>query len=435
MRVKRVVCCWMWVCSGLAQPVSDSLDGWIRPELGSLEALYKHLHANPELSYREKETAARLAAEVKAAGYDVTPGVGGHGFVAVMKNGNGPTVLVRTDLDGLPVIEKTGLPYASKVKTTSDQGAEVGVMHACGHDIHMSSFVGAARVLSKLKDRWKGTLVLIGQPAEERGGGALAMLKDGLFTRFPRPDYCLALHTDAGLEAGKVGYREGFAMANVDTVDLTIRGVGGHGAYPHTTKDPVVIAAQVIMALQTIVSREVRPIDSAVVTVGSIHGGSKHNIISDQVDLQLTVRSYSEQTREQILTSIRRIATGIARAAGVPPDREPVMKLVEEDFTPATYNTPDLVKRLAPVWKKILGDANVVERDPEMGGEDFSRYGREEPRIPIFLFRVGTVDPAKIKMSAPLPSLHSAVYAPVPHPTIATGVKAMTAAVLELMRK
>jgi amidohydrolase len=280
-----------------AQPDSASLDRLIQPELASLEALYKHLHANPELSTREQATAARLAAEVKAAGFDVTPGVGGHGFVAVMKNGTGPTILVRTDLDALPVVEQTTVPYASKQRTQNEQGAEVGVMHACGHDIHMTSFVGAARLLAKLKDQWRGALVMIGQPAEERGTGAGAMLRDGLFTRFSRPDFALALHTDAALEAGKIGYREGPVMANVDSLDIGVRGVGGHGAYPHATKDPVVIAAQIIMALQTIVSREVRPIESAVVTVGSIHGGSKHNIISDQVDLQLTVRSYTNEVR------------------------------------------------------------------------------------------------------------------------------------------
>ncbi|MBM3773722.1 MAG: amidohydrolase [Acidobacteria bacterium] len=422
-----------------AARAGDSLDPLIAPELASLEALYKHLHANPELSHQEKATAERLSAELQQAGYAVTRGIGGHGFVALMKTGPGPTVLLRTDLDALPVVEKTGLPYASKARASSGQGAETGVMHACGHDVHMACFTGAARVLAKLRDRWKGALVMIGQPAEERGTGAVAMLKDGLFTRFPRPDYALALHTDAALEAGKIGYREGFVMANVDTVDLAVRGVGGHGAYPHATRDPVVIAAQIILALQTIVSREVRPIDAAVVTVGSIHGGSKHNIIPDQVDLQLTVRSYSEQTREQILAAIRRISTGVARAAGVPPGREPEMKVASDEFTPATYNDPALVKRLLPVWKQLLGEAQVVERDPEMGGEDFSRYGREDPRIPIFLFRVGTVAPERVAEARgggrPLPSLHSALYGPAIHPTLATGVKAMVAAALELLGK
>jgi hippurate hydrolase len=406
-------------------------------EVQSLVALYTHLHQHPELSFREKETAARLVSELKPLGFEVTANVGGHGFVAVMKNGSGPTVMVRTDLDALPVVENTGRPYTSDVRTTDEYGNDVGVMHACGHDIHMTSFIGTARVLSKLKDQWNGTLVLIGQPAEERGAGAKAMLDDGLFARFPRPDFVLGHHVDAALETGRIGYHSGYALANVDSVDITIRGVGGHGAYPHNTKDPVVIAAQVILALQTIVSREVRPIDAAVVTVGSIHGGAKHNVISDEVKLQLTVRSYTDEVRRQALDAIGRITVGIARAAGVPADREPVVKVLEEEYTPATYNNPELVSRLLPVWKQMLGDDVVVERDAEMGGEDFSRYGREEPRIPIFMFRLGTIDAARMaaaaKGGAPLPSLHSAQYWPVPGTTIETGVKAMTAAVLELM--
>lgn len=419
-----------------AQPrVSDAVSA----ELKSLVQLYTDLHRHPELSFREKETAARLVSELKPLGFDVTPNVGGHGFVAVMKNGAGPTVMVRTDLDALPVMENTGRPYASDVRTTDEYGNDVGVMHACGHDIHMTSFIGTARVLSKLKDQWSGTLVMIGQPAEERGAGAKAMIDDGLFTRFPRPDFVLGHHTDAALETGRVGFHAGYALANVDSVDITIRGVGGHGAYPHNTKDPIVIAAQVILALQTIVSREVRPIDSAVVTVGSIHGGAKHNVIPDEVKLQLTVRSYTDEVRKQVLDAIERITVGIAKAAGVPAGREPTVKVIEQEFTPATYNNLELVSRLLPVWKRVFGEDKVVERDAEMGGEDFSRYGREEPRIPIFMFRLGTIDAARMAAAAkggtPLPSLHSALFWPVPDTTVETGVKAMTSAVLELMGK
>lgn len=435
----RIVMLWaVLLCAAAPGWAQSGIDALVEAEKASLEQLYLYLHQHPELSFHEKETAARLVTEMKSAGFEVTPNLGGYGFVAVLKNGTGPTVMVRTDLDGLPVEEKTGRSYASKVRTTNDQGQDVGVMHACGHDIHMSSFVGVARVLSKTKDRWKGTLVMIGQPAEERGSGATAMLKDGLYTRFPRPDVALALHTDAALESGKIGYRAGFAMANVDTLDLTVKGVGGHGAYPHLTKDPIVLSAQIILALQTLVSRELRPIDSGVVTVGSIHGGSKHNIIPDQVNLQLTVRSYSDQTREQLLSGIRRIAVNTARAAGVPEDRLPTMKLQDQEFTPATYNDPELVKRLVAMWKTSLGADRVVERDPEMGGEDFSRYGRETPRIPIFLMRVGTVDAERMAAAArgetPLPSLHSPLYWPAIHPTLETGVKAMSMAVLELMK-
>jgi len=416
----------------LGQSLPEILDGLVKAELGSLEALYKHLHANPELSHHEQATAARIASELRAAGYAVTTGIGGYGVVAVMKNGPGPTVLMRTDLDALPVTEKTGAPYASKVRAKDDAGNEVGVMHACAHDMHMTSFVGAARLLAKLKDRWSGTLLMIGQPAEERGTGALDMMNDGLFTRFPRPDYCLALHVDAALEAGRIGYREGYAMANVDSVDVTIRGVGGHGAYPHTTRDPIVLAAQVILALQTVVSREVRPTEAAVITVGSIHAGNKHNIIADQAELQLTVRSYTDETRKILLDGIERVTLGIARAAGVPNDREPVVRIRRNEYTPATYNDPELVKRIVPVWQQVLGGNNVVLREPEMGGEDFSQFGRQEPRIPIFLFRLGTVGPRK---AAPLPGLHSPEYLPAIHPTIETGAKATAAAVLELLKK
>jgi hippurate hydrolase len=425
--------------AAFAQPSSEILDRAIKAELESLEALYKHLHRNPELSYHEEKTAARIAGELTSAGYAVTPRVGGLGVVGMMKNGPGPTVLVRTDLDALPVVEKTGRPYASKVRTKDELGRDVGVMHACGHDVHMTSFVGTARLLSKLKDRWRGTLVMIAQPAEERGGGAKAMLEDGLFTRFPRPDYGLALHAAGDVEAGRIGYGSGYVLANVDSVDITIRGVGGHGAWPHATKDPIVIAAQVVLGLQTIVSREIRPIDPAVVTVGSIHGGSKHNIISDQVDLQLTVRSYSQETRRKILSAIERITIGIARAAGVPKDREPVVKLANAEYTPATYNDPALVERLVPVWKQALGEDRVVEREPVTGGEDFSRYGLVEPKVPIVLFWLGTIDAERMAAAkssgATLPSLHSPLFWPALHPTIETGVKAMTAAVLDLLKK
>jgi hippurate hydrolase len=423
-----------------AQVAADRLGSLVSGELNSLTDLYEHLHRNPELSFNEEKTAARLVSELEKLGFDITLKVGGHGFVAILENGDGPTVMVRTDLDGLPVVEKTGRRYASDARTKDDQGNDVGVMHACAHDIHMSSFVGTARMLSRLKAEWSGTLVMIGQPAEERGAGARAMLADGLFTRFPRPDYVLGLHVDSGLETGFIGYGSGFVFANVDSVDVTIRGVGGHGATPHKTKDPIVIASQVILALQTIVSRELRPTDAAVVTVGSIHGGTKHNIISDEVKLQITVRSYSDQTRKMALASIRRITTNIARAAGVPPDREPTMQVNEKEYTPSTYNDPELGERLVPVWKDLLGDDKVVERAPVMVGEDFSRYGREDPRIPIFMFRLGTIDTARMQESRrpggkPLPSLHSAFFWPVPRPTIDTGVKGMTAAVLELMRR
>jgi amidohydrolase len=402
----------------------------------ALDVLYQWLHAHPELSGREIETAARIASELEAAGFEVTTGVGGTGVVGVLRNGNGPAVLVRTDMDALPIAERTGVSYASEVRVKDNAGSGVGVMHACGHDVHMSVFVGAARALAEARGQWQGTLVMIGQPAEETGSGARAMLKDGLFTRFPRPDYNLALHVDPSLEAGKIGYRDGYMFASSDFVDITIRGAGGHGAYPHLTKDPIVIAAEVIVALQTIVSREIRPLDPAVVTVGSIQGGSKHNIIPDEVELRLTVRSYDPGVREHILASIRRICNGIAAAAGVPEDRLPVVS-VGDGHTPSTYNSPELVKRLVPVWQAGFGAENVVPRDPEMGFDDFSEYGLAEPRIPGLEFRLGSVDQARIAAAKEegkaLPGLHSSEYCPAPEPTIETGVKAMVAAVMELM--
>jgi hippurate hydrolase len=310
-------------------------------------------------------------------------------------------------------------------------------MHACGHDMHMTCLIGTARTLAQLKDRWHGTLILIGQPAEEIGAGARAMIEDGLFNRFPRPDFALALHVDPEVELGKVGYTNGFAMANVDSEDVTIRGVGSHGAHPHMGKDPIVIAAQTIMALQTIDSCEIDPLEPVVVTVGSIHGGTKHNVIPDEVKLQLTVRSYKDETRKQTLAAIERIVKGTAIAAGVPKDREPIVT-VRDEFTPATYNSPELVERVVNVFRKTIGDENVVKREPDMGGEDFGRYGREEPKIPSFLFRLGVTEPAKMAASkepgaAPLPSLHSSKFIP-DRMAIKTGVVTMAAAALDLLK-
>ncbi len=424
----------------------QSLDTLIDREIGSLVATYKTLHAAPELSHHEEKTSSFFAGQLRALGYTVTERVGkferadwvGYGVVAVMKNGDGPTVLVRTDLDALPVDEKTGLPYASTVKTKNDAGQDVSVMHACGHDIHITTMLGTAKMLAELKDQWRGTLVLIGQPAEETIDGARAMLRDNLFTRFPKPDFAIALHDNAELETGKVGYVPGYALASSTTVEIKIRGLGGHGSKPEATKDPVVLAAEVIVALQTIVSRENSPLDPAVVTVGSIHGGTRPNIIPDEVNLQLTVRAYKEEVRQKLLSAIERITKGIALAAGVPSDRAPVVKVSETEVTKATYNDPALTERLAGVFVKALGQENVVKSAPIMGSEDFGYFSLDH-QIPTSMFWLGAVDPAKVKQSketgTPLPSLHSALFAPVPEPTLRTGVKAMTSAVLELMKK
>ena len=416
-------------------------------ELPSLLAIYKDLHAHPELSTHEERSAAFVAKELKAAGCEVTEHVGKYdkpgatcfGVIGVMKNGKGPTVAIRTDLDALPVHEETGLPYASTVTTKNDAGQDVSVMHACGHDIHMSTFIGTARALGKLKDKWHGTIIFIGQPAEETVGGARALLKDGLYTRWPKPDYVLGLHDDAEIATGQIGVTEGYCYANVDSVDVTARGVGGHGAYPHKTKDPIVLAAGMINAWQTIASRENNPVDPIVVTVGSIHGGTKHNIISDEVKMQLTVRTYKQEVRDRVLAAIDRIAKGIATTAGIPEDRMPIVQVEKDQYTPATYNNPELTKRVSAAMKIAIGADNVLVKDPTMGGEDFSEYSLPDHSIPAFMFNVGAVDPAKAaeskKTGAPLPSLHSSKFAPVPEPTIRTGLIGMVSAVLELMKK
>ncbi|MBI1833047.1 MAG: amidohydrolase, partial [Planctomycetes bacterium] len=324
-------------------------------ELDSLDALYKHLHTYPELSYEEEKTAARMAKELRSRGFVVTEKVGGHGIVGVLKNGDGPTVLVRTDMDALPIVEKTGLAYASKLRTRDKTGNDVGVMHACGHDMHMTCWIGTARVLAGLKKQWRGTLVFIGQPAEEVGAGARKMLEDGLFTRFPRPDFCLGLHCDSRIPHGTVGYTEGLSLVNVDSVDILVKGKGGHGSAPHTTIDPIVLSARIILDLQTIVSRESNPLDPVVVTVGSIHGGTRHNIIPAEVKMQLTVRTTKDDVRARVLEAIPRIAKAAALGARAP---EPVITFDTDNFTPALYNSVDLAKKTSNVFRAALGADN-----------------------------------------------------------------------------
>ena len=434
----------MWVAPLiLAQQTPQSLAD---AELPSLLGIYKDIHTHPELSGYEERTAALVAKELRAAGCHVTEHLGkyensklkAYGVVGVMKNGDGPTVLVRTDMDALPVEEETGLPYASKVVAKNDEGKDVHVMHACGHDTHIAAFIGTARSLGKLKDQWHGTIVFVAQPAEEIGTGARALLKDGLYDRFGKPNFALGFHDKADVQAGHIGITEGYTSANVDSIDVTVRGVGGHGAYPHKTKDPVVLAAEMINAWQTIVSRENNPLDPIVITVGSIHGGTKRNIIPDEVQMQLTVRTYKKEVRDKALAAIDRIARQIAAAAGVPPDRAPVVTVRKDEVCPAMYNNPELTKRLVVVWKKSLGDENVETVDPTMGGEDFSEYSLPDHSIPAVNFHFGAVDPGKIadykKAGKELPSLHSSKFGPVPEPTIRIGVIGMTSAVLDLMK-
>lgn len=407
---------------------------------GHLESLYKHLHTHPELSLQEEQTAARLARELRAVGFEVTEKVGGHGIVGVLRNGAGPTVLVRTDMDALPVAEATGLPYASKARARDRHGNDVPIMHACGHDMHMTCWTGTARVLAGMKDRWKGTLVFIGQPAEEIGTGARLMLDAGLYTRFPRPDYCLALHCDGRHAHGHIAFTEGLALANVDSVDITVRGKGGHGSAPHTTVDPVVLAARIILDLQTIVSRETDPTNPCVVTVGSIHGGTKHNIIPNEVKLQITVRTTKDSVRKHTLEAIERIAKAAAVGARAP---EPLVKVATGEFTPALVNDTQLTRKTAALFRQVFGADRVHERPLVLGGEDFSRFGMPrdgKPGVPVFMFWLGTIAPERVEEAAkeggkPLPSLHSDLYYPVPEPSIRTGVTAMTLAVLNLLAK
>ena len=403
---------------------------WSAANIEGLFTLYKHLHQNPELSHQEKQTAARLAQELESIGLKVTTGGNNTGVVAILENGPGPRIMVRTDLDALPVTEKTGLAYASKVKVRDPEGKEIGVMHACGHDIHITCLVGTAQYMNAHRDKWSGTLMFIGQPAEETVNGADGMLRDGLFTRWPKPDLALALHCSPKLPTGSVGYRPGFALANVDTIDVTVYGRGGHGAQPHTTIDPVVIAAHLIVDLQSIIARELEPGDPAVITVGSIHGGTKHNIIGNDCKLQLTVRSYADKTREHILAAIERKAKAAAAAAGAP---EP--KVEKLDGTPAMFNDEALVARVVPVFKEVFGEKNVELNEASMGGEDFSFYGKAG--VPIFMFTLGTTEPERIASYARLkqtaPSLHSPLYYPDPQPSIQTGVTAMTSALLHLL--
>src|ERR1043165_8980176 len=364
------VCLWLvFAISVIAQQTPQSLAD---AELPSLLTIYKDLHTHPELSGLEERTAALVAKELRAVGCQVTEHLGKYensklkpyGVVGVMKNGEGPTVLVRTDMDALPVEEETGLPYASKAVAKNDEGKDVHVMHACGHDAHMAAFIGTARALAKLKDQWHGTIVFVAQPAEELGTGARALLKDGLYEKFGKPNFALGFHDKADLETGRIGVTEGYTYANVDSVNMTVRGVGGHGAYPHKTKDPIVISSEIVLALQTIASRENNPLDPVVVTVGSIHGGTKHNIIPDEVKMQLTVRTYKNEVRERTLAAIERIAKGIASTAGIPADLAPVVTVDKDQYTPATYNNPDLTKRVSAVMKAALGPDSIVAKDP-----------------------------------------------------------------------
>ncbi|MGZ8349669.1 MAG: amidohydrolase [Allosphingosinicella sp.] len=436
--MKRRLIAVMLLTSFMTTPaLAQELDQAVRQDMPELLEIYRDFHLHPELSMQETRSAGVLAAEARRLGFDVTTGIGGTGVVAVLRNGDGPVLLLRADMDALPVEEQTGLPFASRARGTSLAGVESGIMHACGHDTHMTAWVGAARRLAAMRDRWSGTLVMIAQPGEEIGQGAAAMLADGLFTRFPKPTHAMAFHDSASLPAGVIGYSVGPALANVDSVDIVVHGVGGHGAYPHTTRDPIVLASRIVTTLQTLVSREMNPIDAAVVTVGSFQSGTKHNIISDEARLLLTVRSYTPEIRTQLLDGIRRIVRGEAIAAGIPEDRMPEVTTRDADYTPATVNTDALTQSTAALFRAHFGEERVRQTPPVMGGEDFSCYRLADPSIESLIFWVGGVPQARWDATngdpAQLPSLHSPFWAPDPVPTIATATEAMVVAALGVL--
>jgi hippurate hydrolase len=421
----------------LSPAAAQDLRQSIGQDMPSLMTLYRDLHANPELSMQETRSAARMADEARRAGFTVTTGVGGTGVVAVMANGPGPILMLRADMDALPVEERTALPFASRVRSTTREGLATAVMHACGHDTHMSAWVGTARRLAAMRGQWSGTLVMVAQPGEETSQGAKAMLDDGLFTRFPHPTHAIAFHDSATLPAGTIGYSDGPALANVDSVDMIVRGVGGHGAAPHTTRDPIVLASRIVTALQTLVSRELDPLDSAVVTVGSFQAGTKHNIISDEARLLITVRSYTPEVRRMLLDGIARIARGEAIAAGVPQDRMPVVTVREGEATPATVNSAALTDATMARFRSHFGEARVQLTRPVMAGEDFGRFRIADPRLESLIFWVGGVpqdrwDAARGDMAS-LPSLHSPFWAPDAEKVISTATEAMVVAAMGVL--
>lgn len=405
----------------------------------SLAALFDYFHRNPELSYKEVKTATRMARELRAAGAIVTEGVGGTGVVGVMKNGEGPVVLVRADMDGLPLREDSGLPNMSAVRQVGIDGVESPVMHACGHDVHITSLIGTARRLAAMKDRWRGTVLFVVQPAEERIGGARAMLDDGLYSRFPKPDYALAFHVAADFPTGKLDIQPGLVASSSDSVDILIHGVGAHGAYPHEGKDPIVMGAEIVMALQTLVSREIAPLSPGVVTVGAFNGGTKHNIISDKATLQLTVRSNDQAVRQTLLAGVKRIAENVGRMNGMPEDKLPEVR-VSKESTPPTMNDPALTERVKAALATTFGADTILPPAPPsgMGAEDFAYFVQPELGVPGVYFYVGGTPPAAFAAAKaggpPVPSHHSPHFRIDPEPSVRLGTEAMTVAVLDLLK-
>ena len=429
MKKSLILLCFLFLGASFPIEIDHSL---IEDDLDYLVDLYKDLHASPELSLQEKNTSMKLAGELRKVGFEVTENVGGYGIVGIMKNGEGPQILYRTDMDGLPMWEKTDLAYASKVEVPYQSGT-VGTMHSCGHDMHMATWIGVARAMAQMKDKWSGTLMMIGQPAEEIGKGAKMMLDAGLYEKFGVPDYGLALHCNPVVEAGSIAIAEGFILAAAESIDIKVKGIGAHGASPHMSIDPIVVASMIVMELQTIVSRNIKPIDDAVVTVGAIKGGTKHNIIPDEVTLQLTVRTYKEEVRQLIHRRIREISRGVAIAAGLPEDKMPEV-IIPDQFTPPNYNDPALTARIRNAAEMAIGKELVVDQEPRMGGEDFARYGATEDKVPCVMFSLGTVSEERMK-NGDIFGLHSPFYYPEPTKSLETGVTVMSQSLLDLMPK
>ena len=410
----------------------------LEKDISYLKNLYIDIHQNPEISLMEKETSIKLANELRKVGFNVTENFGGYGVVGILENGEGPTILYRTDLDALPMEEKTGLSYASKIRTKNFDGNDVGTMHSCGHDMHMAVWTGTARALSKRKNEWSGTIMMIGQPAEEIGAGAAMMLNEGLFEKFPTPDYGIALHSSPTIPTGQVGFGKGYTMANTESIDIKIFGQGAHGASPHMSIDPVVTASLIVMELQTIVSRNINPIDDAVITVGSIKGGTKHNIIPDEVNLQLTVRTYKDEVRKLIHKRIKEICNGVASSMGLDKSRWPQV-IFPEQYTPANYNDENLVDIMVSVSESLIGKENVINSEPQMVGEDFARYGSTKEDIPTVMYWLGTVPQERMEKynagNYALPALHSPFYYPDIENSIRTGVLVSTESLIELFNK
>jgi len=443
--MKEIIGACLLACVGLAPAVAQNIEGLVGDQLSGLVSTYQGIHAHPELSHREEHTAALLAAELRKSGYTVTERVGkypdgtqAYGVVAILQNGPGPKLLIRTDMDALPIVEETGVSYASHLKSKNAAGQEVGVMHACGHDVHVTTMIGTARVLAAMKSQWHGTVMLIGQPSEETIDGAKAMLADHMYERFGAPDLAIALHDTNTRAAGTVSLASGPALAGSTSVDVLIRGIGGHGAEPQVTKDPIVIAGEFIVQLQTVVSRQENPREPSVVTIGDIHGGTKRNIIPYEVKMEITARTFSDRSRQIVVDGIRRTAQGVALSAGVPDNLAPIVTVLDAESTPVMYNDPALAARVKSALIKTLGAGNVFDDGPAMASEDFGVFGLEGHKIPTVMFGLGAMDPTKFAEAQAagktLPGPHTSLFQPSPEPTLRTGVTAMSSVAIALLQ-